>query len=165
MKLMLRLLFLALALSGCAHQGISKESARLADRAITYPALRENPDQFTGRFVYLGGAIAKVRNTSKGGELEVVELGLDRSGKPKNNVHSEGRYLALSSKFLDPLIFKPGLLVSLVGEVKGQRAGPLDNVEYRYPVILIRELHIWSPEDYADAAPRFHFGLGVFHGF
>lgn len=165
MKIVGFLLVLPLLIAGCAHQGVSKESLRLADRSITYPALRENPEQFAGKFVHLGGTIAGVTNTASGGVIEIVEQPLDRSGKPGDRSNSGGRYLARGEKFLDPLIFKPGLLVSLVGEVQGKKAGRLDNVEYHYPVILIKELHLWKPEDFIDTGPRFHFGLGFFQGF
>ena len=160
-----RFLIALLLISGCAHQGIKGESVRLVDKSITYSALKKNPDLYVGKYVYFGGAIAHVRNTSEGSELEVVEMKLDSSGKPENNVNSEGRYLARSEKFLDPFIFYAGQFVSLVGEVKGQKTAPLNNMEYRYPVIAIHELHLWKPEDYQDSSPTFHFGFGVFKGF
>lgn len=164
MKLFPFLLILSL-LAGCAHQGVSKDTLRLADRSVTYPALKENPEQFTGRFVHLGGTIAGVRNTASGGIIEVVQVPLDRSGKPGERSHSEGRFLAQGNTFLDPLIYKPGTLMTVVGEVKGKKVGLLDNVEYHYPVILIKESYLWKPEDFVSARPRFHFGLGFFQGF
>ncbi len=165
MRILRFLLILPLFIAGCAHQGVSKESLMLADRTITYPVLRANPDQLAGKYVHLGGTIAGVRNTASGGEIEVVELPLNRSGKPETGSASGGRFLARGDSFLDPLVFRPGQYISLVGEVRGQKVGLLDNVEYHYPLILIRELHLWKPEDFATASPRFHFGLGLFKGF
>lgn len=165
MRIFRFLLLLPLFMAGCAHQGVSKESLMLADRTVTYPVLRENPDEFAGKYVHLGGAIAGVRNMASGSEIEVVELPLNRSGKPESGSASGGRFLARGDQFLDPLVFKPGLYISLVGKVKGQKVGLLDNVEYHYPLILIQELHLWKPENFVNTSPRFHFGLGLFKGF
>lgn len=159
------LFLLPFLIMGCAHQGVSKEARLLADRSITYEALRQNPEQLAGKYVHLGGTIAGVRNTESGGELEVVELPLDRSGRPGERSGSGGRFLAREKRFLDPMVYKPGLTVSLVGEVQGQKTAMLDNVQYRYPVVLIKEMYVWKPEDYRSPSPRFHFGLGFFQGF
>ena len=159
------LFLLPLLVTACAHKGVSKETLRLADRSITYQALREKPEQLAGTYVHLGGTIAGVKNSDSGGELEIVELPLDRSGKPGERSSSGGRFLARDNRFLDPMVYRPGLTVSLVGEVQGQKTAVLDNVQYRYPVVLIKELYVWKPEDYRSASPRFHFGLGFFQGF
>lgn len=159
------LLLLPLLVTACAHQGVSKEALRLADRSITYQSLRENPEQLAGTYVHLGGTIAAVRNTETGGELEIVDLPLDGSGKPGERSGSGGRFLARDNRFLDPMVYKPGLTISLVGEVQEQKMAMLDNVEYRYPVVRIKELYVWRPEDYRSASPRFHFGFGFFQGF
>ncbi|SNB46755.1 Slp family lipoprotein [Geobacter sp. DSM 9736] len=159
------LIMLALLAAGCAHRGISKESVQLSDRTVTFPALRENPSGFVGKYVYLGGAIASVRNNPDGGEMEVVELPLSRSGRPKEGVQSEGRFLARTDKFLDPIIYKRGMAVSLVGEVTGEKTAKLEEVSYRYPVVMVREMHLWSPDEGGSQTPQFHFGLGIFKGF
>ena len=35
----------------------------------------------------------------------------------------------------------------------------LDELDYSYPVVAIREIHLWKPEE-ASAPPAFHFGIG-----
>lgn len=165
MKRIYILFLLPLLLTACAHKGVSKEARLLADPSITYQVLRENPEQLAGKYVHLGGTVAGVRNTEAGGELEIVDLPLDRSGKPGERSGSGGRFLARDNRFLDPMVYKQGLTISLVGEVQGQKTAILDNVQYRYPVVRIKELYVWKPEDYGSTSPRFHFGLGFFQGF
>ncbi len=132
-----------LVLSGCAH-AISDEGHRLVDPAITFSRLRENPDAQLGKYVLVGGSIAGVKNSKEGAQLEIVQADLDSSDAPTNIYHSDGRFLATSPALLDPFIYKPGRLVTIVGEVKGQRTMPLDEVEYTYPVIAIREIYLWK---------------------
>lgn len=145
-KLIVLMLLTLAALAGCAHV-ISDESRRLVDPALTYGRLKEDPDAQVGRYVMLGGMIAGVKNAREGGQIEVVQVRLDDSGTPEDPYYSEGRFLATTDKFLDSLIFKPGRLVTIVGEVKGKKTLPLDEVDYTYPVIAVREIHIWKNYD------------------
>lgn len=140
-------LTLMVALSGCTRV-ISKEALQSVDPTVSFAKLRENPDQFIGKHVLLGGRIAAARNTKEGGQLEIVQFNLDDSGMPEDTFVSRGRFLAVSSEFLDTMIYKPGRLITLVGEVKGKKTLPLDEVDYTYPVVAIRELYLWKSEEY-----------------
>lgn len=140
------LLVLLTALSGCA-QVISEQGRRLVDPAVTFGKLKQHPDEFIGKYVVLGGIVAAARNAKEGGELEVVQVPLDSDDIPLNTLSTGGRFLATSSQFLDAMIYKPGRLVTILGEVKGKQVRPLDEVDYTYPVVAIREIHVWkSPE-------------------
>jgi outer membrane lipoprotein len=165
MKLLSFLALTLFLLAGCAHQAFTPETRKLVDPAVTFAMVREDPGQYVGKNVMVGGAIAKVRNTGEGGELEVVEFRVTDDGKPQESASSGGRFLARSERFLDPLVFRQGLMVSLVGEVAGETTMSLDGTEYTYPVIAVKALHLWKPEEMYRTTPLFHFGIGVFHGF
>jgi len=120
---------------------------RLVDRSISFAQLKENPDRYVGSNVLLGGAIASVSNTKQTGQLEIVQFQLDRDYMPDESYSSGGRFLAQSDGFLDPLVFKPGRLVTVTGEVKGHKTMPLDQTAYDYPIIGIREIYLWKPAD------------------
>jgi outer membrane lipoprotein len=132
-----------LVLSGCAHV-ISEESRKLVDPTLTFGRLRETPDAFSGKYAMLGGIIAGVKNGKEGGQLEIVQFDLDSSDMPENVYNSGGRFLVTSPAFLDAMVYKVGRLVTVVGEVKGTRTRPLDSVDYTYPVVSLREIHIWK---------------------
>ena len=132
--------------AGCAHV-ISEESLRLVDRSLSFVQLKENPDRYVGSYALLGGAIASVSNTKQMGQLEVVQFQLDSDNMPAGSYNSGGRFLAQTDGFLDPLVYKPGRLVTIVGEVKGHKTMPLDQIEYDYPIIAIREIYLWRPVD------------------
>jgi outer membrane lipoprotein len=140
------LVFLLLPLTGCTH-AISDESLRLVDRTLNLTMLRENPDSYMGKYLLVGGKIATVSNTKQGGQLEVVQFRLDSDDMPEESYNSGGRFLAQTDYFLDPVIFKAGRLVTMVGAVKGRKTMPLDQIEYTYPVIAVRELYLWKEQE------------------
>jgi len=135
-----------LFLSGCAHV-ISDQSRNLIDASLTFAAMKERPDAHAGKFVMLGGIVAGVRNSKEGGQLEVVQTPLEGNGLPEDAYRSGGRFLAVSAGFVDEAVYRPGRLVTLVGEVKGKKTVPLEGVEYTYPVVAIKEIYAWK---YAD---------------
>lgn len=158
-KLLLALMVMA---AGCAHP-ISDESMKLADPSVSVRQLRENPDAYKGRTILAGGVIARVTNESTGGEIEVVQFPLKGRELPDNSAMSEGRFIAIADHFVDPVVFQPGMLVTLVGDVKGEKTKELQNVTYRYPVVSVREMHLWQPQE-LPTEPRIHFGIGLGFG-
>ncbi len=162
------LLATILLLAGCTHV-ISKESLALVDPTITFSMLKENPEAHMGKFVLLGGVIAAVRNSSDGGEMEIVQYELDSRGRPENATMSSGRFLVQSGEFLDPMVFSPGLHVTLVGRIIGEKTLPLDGIAYRYPVISATEVRLLKPDQDSTYPgfpyPVFHFGIGLGHVF
>ena len=159
MRTLFLLTVITLCLAGCATV-ISKQSLSLVDRGITFAELRQDPYRYTGRHLLLAGGIAGVRNTSEGGELELVQFAADDNGMITDTTNSGGRFIARSSGFLDPAVYRTGLLVTLVGEVRGKKNMLLDKVVYTYPVLDIREIHLWKPEEF-PRPPTFHFGIGI----
>lgn len=153
-----------IVLSGCARQVISRDAQLLVDPTVSFAAVKQNPGPFVGKFLLTGGAVAGVRNTPDGAELEVVQLPLGSDDRPDEKGRSEGRFLARAAGFLDPLIYKSGRLVTLVGQVTGAVTRPLEGVDYAYPLLEVRELYIWRPEA-PYAQPAVHFGIGVGVGF
>jgi outer membrane lipoprotein len=155
------LIFATLLGTAACTPSVSQQSLNLVDPGITFEALRQDPDRHVGRYLLLGGAIASVRvNGSGGSELEVVQFPTDNRGRITSTDRSAGRFIALDNTFRDPAIYRPGRLVTLVGQVAGKKTGRLDEVDYLYPVLTVHELHLWDPGEYPGASPV-HFGLGI----
>ena len=127
--------------------------------------LRENPQYHLGKTFVLGGAIIETENYSDRTLLVVLHHGLGFANKPDPGSGSEGRFLVQVREFLDPAIFRPGRLVTVLGEVVGEDARPLQDGMYVYPVIAGSEMHLWPDADQLPGQSRFRFGLGVGIGF
>ncbi len=141
---------------------ISKQALRLVDRNVTFTELRQDPLRYSGQYLLLGGEIAGIRNTSDWGEMEVVEFKTDEEGRVTETATSGGRFIALVPKFLDPDVYRTGVFVTIVGQVEGQKVIPVGKSRYPYPVLSVKEMHLWNHHNETPpAALNFEIGFGT----
>lgn len=133
-----------LLVSGCAHV-MSEANLKTVDQSVHYSDLKEKPEAFVGKTVLLGGVIAGVRGNEDLILLEVAQLELFKHGVPNEDSRSEGRFLAISTDLIDPVIYQPGKLVTIIGEVKGKKVMKLESVDYPYPLISVKEMRFFRP--------------------
>jgi outer membrane lipoprotein len=147
---------LVLLLNACAPV-ISPQLMEQVDRNLTYGSLASHPDEAKGKIVLLGGTIVQTVPKPEETEIEVVQKQVSSSGEPYLTDKSEGRYLVVVKRFLDPAIYRSGRDITVAGEVQGSVSRRLGEIDYRYPVIAALELHLWkeplSPQSYPYAYP------------
>jgi outer membrane lipoprotein len=131
-----------LILSSCTY-AISRNVRDQAVRGVSFTEVRDNIGKYRGLIFIWGGFI--VSNTAEDGRtvLEVVQNPLDSYGEVVNADVSEGRFLAETSKTLDPSIYSRDRVVTVAGRLAGGRKKPLDSREYLYPVLDIIEIRLW----------------------
>jgi len=148
---------------------ISEQSRLLVDTDADFTKIRQTPEDYIGRHLLAGGRIVNVRNSQSGAQLEIVQFELDNSGTPLSTYRSYGRFIATLPDYLEPVIYRRGMLITLVGEIKGKQTRRLDDMDYTYPVIAMREWYLWpgSEEDYGSPYPSplpqydpYNFGYG-----
>lgn len=133
-------LFLA---SGCVHV-ISSEVRQAVKKDPSFPVVLQDPDSFRGEMVIWGGVIIETQNLTDGTSLIILETPLDSQGFPEDAEYSRGRFMARTSAYLDPEVYKKGRKVTMAGEVVGKEARALGETQYAYPVLSVRELHLWK---------------------
>lgn len=145
-RLILCLISLLGILGGCAHV-MSESGLALADRSITYADIKSNPEALAGKNVLVGGIIAETRSSGDVLQLEVAQLELFSNGVPDEASASAGRFLVVSGELLDPLFYRPGMFVTVIGEIKGQKVQKLAGVDYRYPLISAKEIRLFRTSE------------------
>jgi outer membrane lipoprotein len=144
-----------LLLSGCAHV-ISKDIRDKADISLTFEKVIKNPIAYKGKTVVWGGEIVETLNQKNGTtEIEVFQLPLDSSDAPKASKSSEGRFLILVNKYLDPYLYRKGSRITVAGEILGEKIKPLGEMDYRYPLISSKQMHLWE-EYYYHPYPYYY---------
>ena len=148
--------FGAAVLYGCAPP-YPRDTLDRVDSTLSFRALSASPDAYKGAWVMLGGVIISVKNGKEGTQIEVLQKPVDREGRPYETDSSEGRFLLVTDQYLDAAVYQPGRQIGVVAEVEGGKTMPLDEIEYRYPLLILRAVHLWRPQE----GPRFFFGIGI----
>ena len=134
------------------------------DPSVTFQKMIEDPTVHQGAMVLLGGEVLTAKRLKEGTRLEILQLPLNDWEEPVfDRTASQGRFFALESSFLDPATLPPNTRVTLIGEITGGTRANLDEMEYRYPTVTIKHLHVWpelEPDPLGDSGPRY----GIFGG-
>jgi outer membrane lipoprotein len=149
-----------LGATGCAPP-FAKEALEQVDRGISFRELQRDPDMYKGRRVMLAGVIIETRNTKEGTSIEVLQKPMDQRGRPYETDATEGRFIITTDRFLDAAVYHRGRRITIIAEVAGRKVLPLGEIEYQYPLVVAKELHLWEP----SSGPQFFFGVGVSKGF
>ena len=151
-------------IAACSSQRVIPEALEpLVDRAVTFHEVVATPDSYLGKIVVFGGEVLKAKRLKEGTQIELLQLPLDRGERPiLDRQQSQGRFLAIRQEFLDPATIVEGTKMTIVGELSKAKVEHLDDVEYRYPVLIVKYLHVWPArsDEYGRPRPRFSIGVG-----
>ena len=142
-KISCSLIFLLLISAGCTPF-ISKDLRREISRDITFKQVIKDPEAYIGKTVLISGIIIGSKNTKEGTLIEILQKSADMEGRPKDVDNSDGRFLALYDGYLDTAIYTQGREAAVAGEIKGKRVLPLGEIDYTYPFISIKEIHLFK---------------------
>lgn len=115
-----------------------------ADRHISLSQVVQNYEACRGKTVLWGGEIVRCINKKEGTLIEILQLPLDSSNRPKTVDISQGRFLTLSPGYLDGIIYRPKREVTVMGEIQGLEIHPLGETEYTYPFLKAKTVHLWA---------------------
>lgn len=147
-------------LVGCAHV-ISKDLRQKADPSLTFTQVLQNPNAYQGKTVLWGGEIIETLNQKDGTTfIEVFQKSLGWRGEPRETLASEGRFLALSEKYLDPYLFRKGRKITVAGEIQGEKIKPVGEMDYRYPLLLSKQIYLWREYYYYPAPYQYDLWWG-----
>ena len=132
-----------LVIIGCVAP-FSKEMRKQVDRSLTFSMLVADPERYKDKMVILGGEVIITSPLEKTTEVEILEKPLGWDWRPKTE-GAQGRFILVVNKFLDPVVWKQGREVTVLGKVLGQREGKIGEKAYIYPVLEAIEWHLWVP--------------------
>jgi outer membrane lipoprotein len=133
------------SLNGCAPV-ISKQLREQVAKELTLGVVLKNPDLYKGKTILWSGVIISSVNLKEGTMIEVLQKPANMEGRPKDVDESEGRFLALNPSYLDVAIYSQGRKVTVGGAVQGKKIQRLGEIEYSYPLIRVKEIHLWPVE-------------------
>lgn len=135
--------------------------------SLTFTQLKEAPDTYKGQIVIVGGKVLSAKRLKQATRVEILQLPLDSSFKPTKDLRqSQGRFVAIQKAFLDPATIPSGTFVTLSGEVGGSLIMPIDEMDYRYPLVEMTHMRVWptDEEERARLRPSPYFIPGPYWG-
>jgi len=136
--------------AGCASTGDPSGTSQIA-----FTQVKAVPESYKGQTVTFGGKVLGARRLKEGTRIEILQLPLTSSLQPILDLtKSQGRFVAMQKEFLDPATIPAGTFMTIIGEVTGSVTMPLDETEYTYPIVDIRNLRVWTKDE--DGYSRMH---------
>ena len=146
---------------GCSSSlaGIPEAIEPQIDKNLTFKEVLTSPESYKGRLILLGGEILTAKRLKNGTQIELLQLPITTDQKPTTDLRqSQGRVLVLHQE-LDPATLTPGTLVTFVREVSGSIIKKMDEVDYRYPTLMVKHWHVWPPPTFQDRRGGPNFGI------
>jgi outer membrane lipoprotein len=154
-------------ISGCNRHHVIPDSLKnQVNRAVTFDQVKNAPSSYRGELVVLGGKVLSVTRVEDTTRVEVLQLPLTQDLAPvMEGSQSEGRFVAFDTQqtIIDPAILKPGIPVTVVGEVKSSTYGHVGDRQYELPTLGIRDMTVW--EDKTEPAPLTYYGSPHGYGY
>lgn len=139
-------------IAGCAPV-ISKGVLQQVDSTIRFDSVFQDPEAYQNKSVLWGGVIITTKNLKEGTLLEILQKPLTYGKAPVTGDESGGRFLALYNGYLDAALYTKGREVTLAGTITGRRVQRLDEIDYHYPYLIIKEIHLWEKRSRETQTP------------
>jgi starvation-inducible outer membrane lipoprotein len=143
-------------LAGCASR-IPPQLASQVAWNLSFPDIRRQPEAYSGRVVALGGIVTHIDAVDEGYRVVVTELPLDGSSQHRPAVGQlpRGRFIVLIPRQGFPSDLRPGVEITVVGEIRGKGAVPEELGAEELPLLDERYVQVWGPSWW----PRFQIGV------
>lgn len=138
----LLLILVLLTIVSCAPV-ISKQIREQIDPDLTAENIVRDPERYKGEIFMVSGTIIETEITEEGTFIKILHRPASFRGKPKDIDESAGRFLVLVDRYLDPVVYAKDRSITAAGEILGKRTLPLGEIQYNYPLIHAREIHLW----------------------
>jgi len=159
-------LFLVL-LSGCSN--IPKHISTAPAIDLKLNEVQESIENYSTQTVRWGGEIVNVENNNDVSIIQIVQYPLNHFGKPITTQKSDGRFLAKTTEFIDPIVYKEGTLLTFTGSLDGKATRKVDQKELSLPIINVSSMYKWQQYQSVQRDPfydPFYFnGFYPYHGY
>lgn len=94
--------------------------------------------------VRIRGVIASIDNQAKQTRLVLVSLPIGHGGRPDIDQEPQGRFVVYVSRFLDPMAYHKGRLLTVLGTADGVETIKVGEHSQSAPVIQGQGVHLWT---------------------
>lgn len=134
---------LLLISGGCASNPPSSISQAEVDD-LSLAQVRGAGDTYLESTVRWGGVITEVENKADRTWVFLVDRELRDHEQPITDSASDGRFIASFNGFIDPLVYKVGRPLTVVGNIEGSTVRAIGEYDYQFPIVNVRDSHLWA---------------------
>jgi len=116
---------------------------------LSFSQIQAFPHDHKEQVVLLGGKVLSAKRLPDSTELVILQLPLLSNDEPTTELtHSQGRFIAYQTEFLDPATIPPGTRLTILGKLSGSITQSLDEADYTYPTLIVNHLKVWPTYSY-----------------
>ncbi|MFO7929950.1 MAG: Slp family lipoprotein [Thermodesulfobacteriota bacterium] len=130
--------------AGCSV--VSRDIRRDAAEEVGFRSLMRDAEKHAGQTFILGGYILETRNLADETRLLVLQAPLGLRDEPKDRDRSEGRFMVICDRFLDPAVYEKDRKITVAGELMGTEKTEINGHEFLLPAISCRQIHLWQEQ-------------------
>jgi len=149
---------------GCASKPASSISLAVVED-VSLAQVRKAGDDYLGSIVRWGGVVTEVENKVDKTWVFLVGRALKDNEKPVSDSPSDGRFIASFDGFIDPLVYKVGRPLTVVGSIEGSTVRPIG--DYQFPIVTVRDSHLWADSvktrAYYAPPPYWYYDMRYYH--
>lgn len=144
-------------LAGCTP--FTSQALKQVDVTAPFQEVQKSPQKYLNGNVLWGGTIIETNVKTKVTDIKVVDKDLDYSKRPEEGDKTYGRFIVRFSGFLDPAIYKQGREITVIGTIIGVEVQQIGELQYTYPVVEARQMHLWEQLDKYRRPPYWDYPL------
>ncbi|XEH48479.1 Slp family lipoprotein [Edwardsiella tarda] len=146
-------------LGGCASVPASIQGNNSPILQKNFSQIRMAPNLYNGQQVRLGGQVINVINQPKQTLLEIAILPLNSAARPELGQGYQGRVIARSDHFLDPVNYRHHL-VTVLGTLSGSEQGKVGATPYTFVTLNIKGIQVWQVDETLPPVAEWDYGIG-----
>ncbi len=154
------LLILCLLLVGCSGLPPTIEDPPAFDLAYSYAV--QDATRYKNMPVRWGGVIAEVDNEQNASFIQILLYPLNSWGRPMLDEQPQGRFVAKSTKFLDPLVYAKNSEITVAGTLSGNINRTIGQKAMTLPLVSSITLYLWPAYTYNNNNYYGGYGYGGF---
>ncbi len=142
------LISLLFFLNACS--GLPKTMRGNSYSSLNLNTVKTNLANYQNTSFRWGGTIINVTNEKDSSQIQALFYPLSHYGRPLTDRKAEGRFAISSPLFLDPVIYKEGLEITVTGILSGKIEQQIGKKILSLPLLRMENIHIWPAQQQTD---------------
>lgn len=155
---------LLMAISACSN--VPKNIKLSSASEVQLNQVIANKRITEGKPIRWGGEIVDIDNTDDFSMIQVVQFPLNHYGKPMTDRNSLGRFMARTTEFFDPVVYKSGSLITFSGNATIETTQRrIDEKQVMLPIVDVTDSYRWQAYEAQPSTIYYNPYIHPYHGF